>query len=207
MTSMLKGHDLNSIHNLTSPQKHAALIISDDWSEKTSSLDFLNTISSISLWLVLSGFLVLTVYDQSGNLKLSSEVLEKAVYQKLIQVSPNLDLAKVSEHLKINCEAGSSVLKSPNLQIDPYTLKLKQAVNAPLNGMPTKNRISHLQNYAIDPEIAIVLDPNNKKSIFGFNFWNLRLTEFYFLNSLQPSVYEFSQVLSRYLKVEKRLGK
>merc|ERR1711953_623279 len=92
-----------------------------------------------------------------------------------------------------------------SVEISNYTKNLKLAIEQPLNGMRTRNRIDYVQNYKNEPEFAIVLDPKNKKSLFGYNFWAIRLTEFVFWNEVKPSFMTFKESMGKYFKIEKRL--
>merc|ERR1712157_87976 len=107
MHSMLKGSEISDIHNLTTnlhnsgnniwncfqiPDiKHAALIVSEDWTGLTTNNENLqiDVISQIIMWLIISGVTVLTIYDQSGRLKIGKEVVKNAVSEKLLEIILN----------------------------------------------------------------------------------------------------------------------
>lgn len=199
----------------------------------------LDVLSQILVYLILSGVFLITVYDQSGKLCLGREILEKRCLNALSEACQqnlsagttfnnyNTPIPKFRIIYETRNSNGSGCDKSdPNQNLDPsinnYTLNLKSAINRPLNGMTTFNRINYMQSYKFqkgdsagtiqeqnysEPELALVLDPKNKKSIFGFNFWAIRLTEFIFLNQVRPSLYSLKKSMEKYLKVEKRLGK
>merc|ERR1712157_410890 len=99
MHSMLKGSEISDIHNLTTNLhnsnsgniKHAALIVSEDWTGMTVNNENLqiDVISQIIMWLIISGVTVLTIYDQSGRLKIGKEDVKNAVSEKLLEIILN----------------------------------------------------------------------------------------------------------------------
>ena len=156
---------------------------------------------------------LITVYDQSGKLLLSSELLEKKVSISLDTILVNANDILREKIEKSDPKNFRVIYETPGHgsghKQNFYTDKLKLATLQPLNGMKTKSRIEYMQGYKDvgEPELAIVLDPENRKAIFGYNFWAVRLTEFCFWNEIRPSYWTFRSSLKKYLKVEKRLGK
>lgn len=260
---MLKGSEISDIHNLTTLNsgniKHAALIVSEDWTGLTVNNENLqiDIISQIIMWLIISGVTVLTIYDQSGRLRIGKEVVKNAVAEKLLEIILNeksrskhnkrysllekmilnQNRQALQKYVHQNSNNKSELLKNlTNLRMDlkidqhdsksgkttgivinyendktQYLRNLQTAINAPLNGMSTYNRINKIQNYSeskIEPEVALVLDPKNRKSIFGFNFWSIRLTEFIYFDRVVPSFEsDFVGSMKKYLKIERRFGK
>ena len=93
-----------------------------------------------------------------------------------------------------------------------YPKIFTSAIGAPLNGMKTYNRIERVvkDGYSYDyqdPGIVMVLDPGNKRQLFEYNPWGIRLSEFTFLKKLRPTEFDVQTTLRKYIKIEKRFGK
>ena len=78
--------------------------------------------------------------------------------------------------------------------------------------MKTYNRIEHVMKdgYGLkyrDPGVVLVLDPKNKRELFGYNPWSIRLSEFTFLNDFYPTKSDVQDCFKKYAKIEKRFGK
>jgi len=205
MGAMLKGSQISDIHNLTAQTmpKHAAIIASEDWVDKIGDSTTAELyLIQILAWVMLSGIAMVTVYDQAGKLSLHSVDLEKKLVRYLSDTAEKA-FDKSINNFSIYIEQNGNKF---------YPKMLSSAIGAPLNGMKTYARIDHVmrEGYNSDhqePSVVLVLDPKNKRQLFGFNPWAIRLSEFSFFNKLYPTQTEIQTTLQKYTKIEKRFGK
>jgi len=189
MSSMLKGSEINGF-NLTQSPNHVAVIVSNDWTSSLGETAAVLKLCQLTAWLILSGVTFVTIYDHKNDLKLS--------HNRVIKF-----LARYFD-MQIRLEdIESKVFLRKNSQFY-YPDQMKRAIEAPLNGMVFEKRMENIKGMN-EPELAIVLDPKNKKEIFGFDPWGIRLTEFTFWKDISQSNFETS--LKSYSKVQKRFGK
>merc|ERR1711879_586586 len=199
MGSMLKGSQIQDIHNtlnISSMPKHAAIVISEDWVEGFS--DVANAelyLMRILAWVMLSGIAMVTVYDQVGSLSLHTPELEKSIGKYLVKSGRKF------QQVSVLVEANGA---------DFYPKLISGAIEAPLNGMKTYARLEYMhrntESYN-EPGVVLVLDPKNKRELFSYNPWSIRLSEFTFLNEARPSKLTVQSALRKYAKIEKRFGK
>ena len=147
-----------------------------------------NPIIQILAWLIFSGITIITIYDQKDSFKQKRQEIEKSLQKSFTNT--------VTETSSLFWETSSK-----------YPLLLTDAIQAPLNGMSTYKRITYCQNSSVDPELVFILDPKNKKSLFGYNPWTIRLSEFVFFNKRQIKSCDLNDAFVKYGCIEKRFGK
>lgn len=186
---MLKGSEISGF-NLTQSPNHVAVIVSNDWASSLSETAAVLKLCQLTAWLILSGVTFVTIYDNKNELKMSHNRIIKFLARYL-------DVQVRMEDIE------SKVFLRKNSQFS-YPEQMRKAIEAPLNGLVFEKRMESIKGVD-EPELAIVLDPKNKKEIFGFDPWGIRLTEFVFWKEISYSSFEKS--LKSYSKVQKRFGK